>query len=423
MKLFNKKFAVSFLSCFILCIAIMAPAAMAEDDPAGIMDVKLAKEPTKLDKGVEKSLDHIFNVLNEGNDVLDVAQLSTMLDFVVNMTTDPKDIAPKKRYSGNGICLRKEVKSDLDRILRYFYNKDIPDQLLCPAVLRVSDWYEDSEFLQLKRPLWDELKELGDTPFIVRGTQFEVNTPDSFAGSYYRYDLNRMIILLKYQGKNIAISVSHQDKESDEGRKGAIINDKEWDYFYSGIEGLNKGMIGWMDTYMYKSASVQIFVEDDAAAPKTSVFLFKWLKAGWAGLNVVKRKHIYDGSLRYARSFAKVLESNMLTPEELVANMKGVNALSESELNTLIEEYSKNFEARFKNTPKFKDDDEYADVIANGGYAKVLDVESRRAIIALERLKSLVGLETLVDLSSIAVDNPASESDATAVVEAETPES
>ncbi len=318
-----------------------------------------------------------------------------MLDFV-SATQDPKDIAPAKRFKGHGICLKQDVSSDLSTILRYFYNPEIPNYLLCPAVLRLSGWRDGSELLTRDTPLWDELETL-DQPVLVRGQEFEVNTPDAFAEAYYRYDLKRLIVLLKYNGKNVAISISEQADKSDVGRKGAILNDKEWEYFYSGIEGLNKGLIGWMDSFMYKSASVQIFMENDAAAPNSSVFLFKWLNAGWAGMNVVKRSHIYDGSLRYARSFVKVLESTTLTPEEVADSLKDVRTLSTPEIDTLIKEYSKNFEIRFKDNPKLKSR-EYAKVIKDGKYFEVLDVDARKSVLALEKLKCMMNMDTLLDL-------------------------
>ncbi|MDC0336543.1 hypothetical protein OAN24_06600, partial [Pseudodesulfovibrio sp.] len=238
-----------------------------------------------------------------------------------------------------------------------------------------------------------------NAPILVRGSEFETTSPDSFAEAYYSYDLKRLIILLKHNGKNTAISISEQADKSDVGRKGAILNDKDWDFFYSGLEGLNRGGIGWMDTFMYKSASVQVFTEHDAVAPKSSVFLFKWLKAGWASMNVVKRSHIYDGSLRYARSLETVLESPTLTPNQVVEGMKPVTSMSEVEMDGLIKEYAKNFEIRFKNDPKLQKK-EYAKVIADGGYAEVLDTEARKSVLALQKLKGMLGMETLVDLSS-----------------------
>jgi hypothetical protein len=164
-----------------------------------------------------------------------------------------------------------------------------------------------------------------------------------------------------------------------------------------------------MDTFMYESGSVQVFVENDAVAPRSSVFLFKWLNAGWASMNVVKRSHIYEGSLRYARSFSKILESDTLTPELVADGLRGVIGMPENEVNSLIEEYARNFEIRFKDDPKLKKRS-YAKVIANGGYAKVLDSAARKSVLALEKLKSLMGMETLIDMqtSPLAVA-PASE--------------
>jgi len=411
---------VALFGLFVCLTFFAASPAMAEEEE-GLMDFKLAKDPAPLAKNVETSLDHLFKVLDDKSVAFDLAKVQPMLNFVVGMQTDPKDIAPKRRFSSQGICLRQEAKTDLDTILRYFYNPKIPNFLLCPAVLRYSGWHKGSDLLTRERLLWDELENL-DNPVFVRGREFESTSPDAFAEAYYRYDLNRLIVLLKHNGKNVVVSISEQEDKSDVGLKGAILNDKEWEYFYSGIEGLNKGGISWMDTFMYRSASIQVFVEEDAAAPRSSVFLFKWVKAGWASMNVVKRKHIYDGSLRYARSMTKVLESSTLTPEELAEGMKGVIAMSESDINAKIDEYSKNFEIRFKNDPKLEKK-EYAKVIANGGYAKVLDMEARKSLLALQKLKSMMGMDTLVDLGGSPVAQAPAESAAESAQPAVEPES
>ncbi|QJB58361.1 hypothetical protein HFN16_03985 [Pseudodesulfovibrio sp. zrk46] len=375
-----------------MSLVLVAPA-MAEDEK-GLMDVKLAKDPEPLAKNVEAGIDHLFDVMKDSSAKIDPAAIQDMLNFVANETADPKDISPARRFNGNGICLRQNVKADLDTILRYFYNPDIPNYLLCPAVLRLSGWYKDSEFLKQERPLWEQLKTL-DAPVQVRGKEFESCTPDSFGEAYFRYDLNRLISMMKYQGKNVLVSVSLQDEKSDVGRKGAILNDKEWEYFYSGIEGINRSMIGWADSFMYESASVMVLVEQDGG---TTLFLFKWLKAGWAGMNLVKRKHIYDGTLRYVRSLKAILDNPDLTPEDLMAGMKTVAAITPAEEDALIEEYAKNFEIRFKDDPKLKKR-EYAKVIADGGYAKVLDADARKSILSLQKLKAMMGMDTLINLS------------------------
>ncbi|XXJ21266.1 hypothetical protein ACR42D_17355 [Desulfovibrio caledoniensis] len=385
------------LALFALCL--FAVPALAEEEPKGLMEVNLSPKPEPLAGDVEKGISHLFGVLEDNSKQLSLADIRPMLDFVVNVDADPKDIEPAKRFGGRAICLRRDVSTDLTRILKFFYNPDIPNYLLCPAVLRMSGWRKGSEFLARSRGMWEELPGLTEAePVVVRGREYEMTTPDSFAEAYYGYDLNRLMILTKFQGKNVLISVSQQEGKSDVGRKGAILDDTRWDYFYSGQEGLNRGMIGWMDTFTYASGSVQVFVEQDAAAPRSTVFLFKWLKAGWAGMNVVQRSHIYDGTLRYVRSFSKVVESPDLSPEFLADGLKSVLAMPENRMNSLIQEYARNFEARFKDNPKLQDSD-YAKVIRDGGYAEVLDDKARRSVLALEKLKSMLGMETLVTLS------------------------
>jgi len=391
-----------FGAVLVLCLSMVSvPPAFADDDEVvdGVVVPKLSKDPVSLDKSVETGLDHLFSVLEDRSVPFDMAQLGSLLDMVANGTEDPKDIAPARRYEGSGVCLRHSFHSDLGTLMRYFYNKDIPSFLLSPSSLRFSNWYKDSEFMQRATPLWNELDNL-DKPVVTRGREFESCTPDAFGEAYFTYDVDRLLVLLKYQGRNVLISVSRQVDVSDVGRKGAIINDKDWDYFYSGIEGLNRGLIGWMDIYMYKSASVLVFVEQDKDAKQSSLFLFKWLKAGWSGMNVVKRQHIYAGTVRYSQSLSKVLETPTLTPEELSVGMSEVTALTKPQVDALIEQYAVNFEKRFKADPKMTQRS-YAKVIADGGYADVLDDRARLYTVYLEKLKSMLGMETLIDVGSV----------------------
>lgn len=388
-----------------LCVSLFAASpAQAEDESAsGIKVPRLTDDPAKLDESIESGLDHLFAMLEDKSVAFDQSQVAAMLDLVVNGTEDPRDIKPAKRYEGNGVCLRHSFRSDLDTLMRYFYNKDIPSFLLSPSSLRFSNWYADSEFMQRDTPLWEELDNL-DAPVVTRGVEFESCTPDSFGEAYFTYDVNRLLVLLKYQGRNVLVSVSKQKDVSDVGRKGAIIDDSEWDYFYSGIEGINRGLIGWMDTFMYNSASVLVFVEQDKAQKQASLFLFKWLKAGWSGMNVVKRQHIYEGTVRYSRSLAKVLENPTLTPEELAVGMSEVSSLSDSQVDALIEQYAVNFERRFKEDPKLQKRS-YAKIIADGGYAEVMDERARRYTVYLEKLKSMLGMDTLMDIRSATASN------------------
>ncbi len=362
-------------------------------------EVKLKKESTPLSKDIEAGFTHLFDLVRKPGGAFDPAAVAPIIDFVANCDEDPKDYEPKRR-GGRGAVMRMDLDVGLKRVLEYLYNPAIPNYVIVPSVLRLSGWEKGSDILSLKKNLWDYLPGL-DKPVVLWGKEYESNTPDSFAGAYYFYDMFRLVVLMKHNGRNVLISVTDQDGKSDVGRKGAILDDQNWVYFYSGIEGLDKGLISWMDTYMYSSYSVQVFVEN--AENKTRDVLFKWLKAGWTGLNVVKRKHIYEGSLRFAESFKKVLESDQLPSSgELAGMIQGIRDLPDDVIDAKVKVYARTFETLNKNAEPL-DTSEFQKVLADGGYANVLDREQRIGILVLQKLKCLLGMDTYVDMCGTSV--------------------
>ncbi len=101
---------------------------------------------------------------------------------------------------------------------------------------------------------------------------------------------------MKHKGRPALISVSNQKGISDVGRKGLILgNDEDWNYIYSGEAGTTLPGTGWADTYMYGSASITIYYELGTNPKQVKCAVFKWLDAGWLGINFVKPAHIRKG--------------------------------------------------------------------------------------------------------------------------------
>ena len=180
-------------------------------------------------------------------------------------------------------------------------------------------------------------------------------------------------------------------------RKAVIIDEKNWNYFYSGIQGLGIRLMGMLNTYIYDSESVKIFYETDSAKPQTTIMLFKWLKAGWADINMVKRSHIYEGSVRFVEGLKEVIESDSLPAADALARqLDYISALPAAEIETKIRKYSINFE-RIAKKHKGMSPKDYARIIAAGGYANVLNREERSGVLALEWLKSQLGKSALAE--------------------------
>jgi hypothetical protein len=202
---------------------------------------------------------------------------------------------------------------------------------------------------------------------------------------------------MKHNDKRVMISASKMPNPSEAGKKAVIIDEKNWNYFYSGIQGLGIRLIGMLNTYIYDSASVKILYESDSANPQTTIMLFKWLKAGWADINMVKSSHIYEGSARFVEGLKKVIESESLPATDALARqLEYINALPAAEIETKIRKYSINFE-RIAKKHKGMSPKDYARIIADGGYAAVLNREERSGVLALEWLKSQLGKSALAE--------------------------
>jgi hypothetical protein len=196
--------------------------------------------------------------------------------------------------------------------------------------------------------LADYLSDL-NTPIIIKGVEFIENTPDIFSGAYYSYHLYRTLILFKYQGRNVLISISKQTDVSNVGKKGYVLgSDDNWDYFYSGEPGTNISGLGWVRSYMYDSYGVTIYYELNNQAPRVRCGSFRWIRAGWSQINFVKNRHIYKGLMRFAESFKEIMEyPEMPDADELAKTFMRMELLPEEELKKKTEIYIKILKNRY----------------------------------------------------------------------------
>ena len=374
-----------------LIISLFPAPAHAENDAGA---ATLSASPAKTAPQDVRLIEAVKNVLaaaEDSNLSPSADALGTLADSVIADGPAERDLPDM--FKADGVALRETIQSPLSRILEYAYNPDVPAYLVLPAVVRLAGWYPGSDILTLDTPLNEQLP-APQTPLVLHGREFEEITPDTFSGAYYRYDMNRLLTLFNHKGRNVLISVALQDGPSQVGKKGVVLDDGKWQYFYSNIEGLTKGGIGWMDTYLYEAVSVSVFVENPDGT--TTNTIYKWLRAGWAGMNVVRGKHIIEGCRRFARAFRTVIESDLLpAADKLADKARELWALSEQELDRRIQAYASRVETLFKDHPDLSARS-FAKILKNGGYAKVLDSrEERISALLLEFLKDKLGTATL----------------------------
>jgi len=297
-------FSIALILLILLPVSASAMDAIAE-----------AAVPDDLLPGLE----HLLSLTGpqSGSD-FDPRQIEALMAFVTASYDPTKQYHTANRFNAPSAYIAFDFNKSLAETLKFAYNPDVPGYALNPTSIRWSHWNKVEGSNQSLPRLWEKLPDL-DRPYMVKGHEFVEITPDLFANTYYAYGLYRTLILLKHNGNNVLISLSKQDDTSEVGKKGLIVGaDDDWNYFYSSKEGTGKAGIGWMRTYMYDSFSVMIYYQMSSNPASVRCSVFKWLRAGWLDINVVKDRHIYKGLERFARTFKQMIESPAMPPPEIL---------------------------------------------------------------------------------------------------------
>jgi len=357
-------------------------------------DLKETTIPDSLNPGLEY-LSTLASSDNHGP--VNLKFIEKVLDFVVSPKSSSSLYYTDKLFSSPSAYYEFDINTDLKHILQYTYNSDIPSFAFMPSSVRLSYWTQVNGQNQDLPKLWTSISN-SDCPIVVKGIKHIEITPDQFTGAYYRYDVDKVLILCKFRGKNLLISISKQKNRSDVGRKGLVLgSDDSWDYLYSGEKGLSMPGLGWVSSYMYNSVGISFLYEVDSKKPVVRYGAFKWLKAGWADMNVVKNKHIHKGLVRYAKDLKMILEHPLLPEVSELAKLfsdlenhssEDIRERVKNYLSALKDRYNGNRLSSGKNFPKNLNISEYLNQMTN---------KQMHAFLVVEQMKSIIGKNQYLD--------------------------
>lgn len=379
--IFNGKFrrATVCFFAFLLCTALFAGNASAALPPE-----------------VQKTVTALLAMQDPASPLPDKAALETFLGY----TTSPVNLqgigesapSPDKYKKSSGILWRSRLQGvPLAATLEYLFNPEVPMTVVYPASIRHAAWQPGSDLLKAQ-PLWKELGAHKDTPLVLRGTEVEEITPDDNSGAYYKYTLDRVLILTEHEGQQMLISLSWQRGKSDVGKKAATIGDySNWDFVYSNVKGTLASGIGWAETFIYSSASILVFYEDAPGGKNTGYAMYRWMDAGWSGMNMVKQSHITAGAERSFAGLKSFMESpKRPAPADIAAHMRALNALDLPTLQERFMPYSLKVEESAATVDALKTDD-FQNLIKGGGYGKSMTKEEIIAAFAVNYIREQLG--------------------------------
>jgi len=354
-------------------------------------DLKEAKIPDSLHSGLE----YLLSLTSKDkNEPVDLKAIQKLLDFVVSTKNSSSLYYTDKLFGSPSAYYEFDINTDLKSVLEYVYHPDIPSFAFMPSSVRLSYWTQVNGQNQDLPELWTFISN-SDPPIMVKGVEHIEITPDQFTGAYYRYDMDKALILCKYRGRNLLITISKQKDKSDVGRKGIVLgSDDNWDYLYSGRKGLSMPGLGWVSSYMYNSIGISFLYEVDSKKPVVRYAAFKWLRAGWADMNVVKNKHIHKGLVRYAKDLKMILEHPLLPEASELAKLfsdfenyppEDIRAKVKSHLTALKNRYNGNKLSSGKNFPKNLNIRKYLNQMTNKEIYALLVVEYMKSILGKNR--------------------------------------
>ena len=389
----HKTTVFAFIVLFaLLAVPFRATAWLsAQDSATGRTSTKFLRLPLSL----ENDLTYLLSLTGSHNAALDLTKVEDLLRFVGSGKGNGAYFQPMDRDGSEGTFCQMDLNLSLNKIITYNYSPDIPSYVTHPSSVRLSGWKPENGILndlrKLKSPLPDE-----NSYVVVRGIEYQENTPDTNSGGYYKYDSDRILIRSNHESHPFIISISKQLEPSGPGRKGVIIGDAdEWNYFYSGEKGLTVSGLGWANTHIYDSFFISIYYQLNTETPLTRHAIFSWLKGGWCSINVVSTDHIYEGTKRAMTTFREVMESPRLPDPGAFADVvKQIQSFTDLELRNHLNPHIFALQRLSKNHPVLSRND-FSNIISEGRYLDHMSREELESMMVLEYFKHELGKRSL----------------------------
>jgi hypothetical protein len=389
-----KRWVPIILSVFVLLMGV-APA-LAGDDDGSLQKRAQPSPPTSL----EDSFAYMAELAQAPAQTvpLNIQRLTPTVTYLLDHPDSGRDLHLLPKVAAMpGAYHSFRIQRPLAAVLSYAYNPDIPQVAFRPTSIRLTYWSEINGRPKAAFPrLWPLLSKL-ESAYQLRGEEVTEITPDLFSKAYFRYKLDTRVILMKHEGRRLFLFISKQAERSEVGKKGAIIGgDQAWTYLYAASAGLAKPGLGWVKSYIYDSLSIIIYAEPIENQNSVQVGVFKWLSAGWAGLNMVKPMHIHEGLLRFADPFKTLLERpDLPAPEWLASYFRPLEEMSVEDLRGQVRRYHERLCSRYADQSPFNNAG-LAKLFGDPAYADGLDRIQMEALLAKDYAKPIFGRESLL---------------------------
>ena len=351
-------------------------------------------EEIEIPRAIEVGLGHFLDLANPDKTVnFEPEKVAAVMNFINLPGKDGALYYADSILHNPSAYYEFDIHQSFKNLVSYSFNPDIPSIATVPSSARLLHWRDKWNNRQPSPHIGRYLDRL-DSPVVIRGLQHLEITPDTHSGAYYAYSTHQTIVLFKHHQRKVLVTVSRQVDVSAVGKKGYVLGaDDDWDYFYSGKPGLTIPALGWVKSYMYESSGINIYEESAPLAGKVRCAVFKWLRAGWSGINMVRRSHIFSGLKRFAKPMKEILEYPLLPAVAAMANdFSRIRSLSDNALKSKMKLYAGILQNRYNGDGARGHSKKLPSSLFNGdGHWTRMSRDEMESVLIIEYMKYAVG--------------------------------
>ena len=348
----------------------------------------------RLPATIDGGLGYLYEFADpQTNKPFEAQRLDKLMAFILTPREDGATSAGRDGLFLDPLAYHEfTVKRSLPFVLGYVHNPGLPPHILTLGTVRYANWTAFDGRYPDQSDILERMASL-ETPLVIRGFEHEEIAPDPSSGAYYSYDLRRTLIGFRHGKYSIWMSMARQQDPSDVGRKGYVLDEKNaWHYIYSGEKGITKTGLGWVDSYMYEGFTCSFYIQADDTPDQVKVAIFKWLRAGWNGMNFVRYKHIRDGLTRFGAIMRQIIENpNLPPPVQIQSVWRQIDGLPLDQLRQINRDYLLALAKHYGKKGTFPRR-WFKKQVLKGDYVNQLTPPQLKAVVFLEYMKGTLGM-------------------------------
>ncbi len=393
-----------------MCMALLAVFTSSINCAGGITEKELNKTQAQfrgrevyhpLPEKSEAAISHLMSFAYGTNSQLDILKIAPLIAHIASFSQTNQAWRPRDRWDAQGAGIFTHSTASMGPRLRVNFSTRIPDYALFYKTLRYSNAIDEKEY---EKAIDECVKtSVPSQSYHTAGYKsIELTTPNVQSGACYAYTNERKMVRANIYGTNVLFSLAQMINNSSLSTRGIEVgNVEDGVYYYSDKHGINIRGITWVESRMYISKSLVIYI--DLPDSTTAVGIFSWVNAGWNDVNVTQYFHIYTVLKDAVDTLKNIAWNNNVHPDRTAAAIEKIHALPKKEIDVFYKKYTDYVKKQYdKMNPskgffgKMKVWDNEPQLV--GLYSKkTLDkmpAEYKIALIVQEYIRSLVGDHT-----------------------------